>query len=88
MTTRERLHHLIDHLPEGSQDEAERRILALFQDEMRPEDVAWMESDLSDFADLEPYEWGPEGPPTVVNPVYYLPGVGLVVEERGDNPPT
>jgi len=85
MSTKERLHQLVEQLPENAEEEAERRILELL-DDMTPEDVAWLESDLSDLGDLEPYDWGPGGPPAG-NPVRYVPGIGLVVEELGDNPP-
>ncbi len=84
MTTKERLHQLIDQLHEEAAEEAERLLATLTASEaMDPETAAWVEADLSNFAELKPYEWGPAGPPPD-NPVRFIPGVGIVVEEAGD----
>lgn len=45
----------------------------------RQEDRAWMESDLSGLGDIEPYEFQ-EGELEQGYPVYYEPGVGLVID--------
>ena len=42
----------------------------------------WMEADLME--PLPPYNWGDVDPLTLGNPVSYVPGVGLVIEERED----
>ena len=46
--------------------------------QMDAETRAWMEADLA--PPLEPYEWGPEGPPKG-NPVRYVAGQGWMVYE-------
>ncbi|MCX6020193.1 MAG: hypothetical protein NTZ05_00385 [Chloroflexi bacterium] len=82
MTTRERLHQLIEELSDGSVAAAERMLEDLRADErgeMTSEDRAWMESDLSRLGEHEPYDWGEDGPPTTVHPIRYVPGRGLVV---------
>lgn len=43
-------------------------------------DSAWLESDLSDLGNFEPYDWGPQGPPGGL-PVRYIAGQGLMVED-------
>ncbi len=43
------------------------------------EDREWLDADLSRLGEIEPYEWGPEGPPAGL-PIRYEPGVGFVVE--------
>lgn len=48
------------------------------EQEMDAETRAWMEADLA--PPLEPYEWGPEGPPKG-NPVRYVAGQGWMVYE-------
>lgn len=86
MTTKEHLHQLVDQLPDSKTEAAGQLLEVLaagddFEEGMTAEDRAWLESDLSDEGALEPYDWGPAGPPRG-NPVRYVPGVGLVVDER------
>jgi len=50
---------------------------------LTPEDVAWLDTDLSRLGEIEPYEWGPGGPPKG-KPIRYEPGVGVVVADVGD----
>ncbi len=40
-------------------------------------DAQWLGEDLSGLADLEPFDWGSEGPPDG-DPVSFEPGVGFV----------
>ena len=44
------------------------------------EDLAWLNSDLSNLGAYEPYEWA-EGELEEGKPVRYIPGKGLVIEE-------
>lgn len=45
-------------------------------------DAQWVGQDLSGMADMEPFDWGPDGPPDG-DPVAFEPGVGFVtVGER------
>jgi hypothetical protein len=46
--------------------------------EMTQEDLDWVDSDLSDFAKLEAYDWGAEGLPKG-KPIAYMPGEGFKV---------
>lgn len=46
--------------------------------EMDEETRAWLDAELT--PPLEPYDWGPEGPPEG-QPVRYVPGEGLWVYE-------
>ena len=46
------------------------------------EDIAWLESDLSDLGEIEPYEWA-EGELEDETPVGYEPGRGLRVTKPG-----
>lgn len=88
MTTKERLHQLVDQLPESETEKAERFLEGLAGggdvEELDPETVAWLDAGLSDMAGIEPYDWGPDGPPPV-KPVRYLPGVGFVIEGLSDD---
>jgi hypothetical protein len=45
---------------------------------MTDADRAWLESDLSRLGEVEPYDWGPSGPP-VGKSLRYVPGSGVVV---------
>jgi len=45
------------------------------------QDRAWLEADLSRLGDFEPFQWGPGGPPQG-RPVRFVPGQGLVIEDR------
>jgi hypothetical protein len=49
--------------------------------ELSEEDAAWLESDISDLGDCEPYDWQP-GEIGEGLPVKYIPGVGVVVVEE------
>ena len=84
MTTKKRLHQLIDGLPETAVAEADRYLESLASQggtyELTAEDQAWMDSDLSRLGEYEPYDWGPEGPPAG-RPIRYQPGVGFVIED-------
>jgi hypothetical protein len=44
------------------------------------EDSAWLNADLPNLGAYEPYEWA-EGELEEGNPVKYIPGKGLVIEE-------
>lgn len=44
--------------------------------ELDTEAEAWMDGELA--PDLDPYDWGPDGPPRA-KPVLYEPGVGFVI---------
>jgi hypothetical protein len=46
--------------------------------EMTQEDLDWVDSDLSDLANLEVYDWGVEGLPKG-KPITYVPGEGFKV---------
>lgn len=86
MTTKERLHQLIDELPDTAAQEAERFLSVLAEglaEGITAEDRAWLEMDLSRRGEIEPYDWGSEGPPKV-KPVRYSAGGGFVVVARGD----
>jgi hypothetical protein len=48
------------------------------QREMTQEDLDWVDSDLSDFAKLEAYDWGAEGLPKG-KPITYTHGEGFKV---------
>jgi hypothetical protein len=48
---------------------------------MDQEDKDWLESDLSHFSEIEPYDWG-EGELEDGKPVKYVQGVGLVIEDQ------
>lgn len=82
MTTKERLHQLVDQLPETATVEAERFLesLAAGEEGLTAEDRAWLDSDLSHLGEYEPYDWGPEGPPAM-KPIRYVRGRGFVVED-------
>jgi len=43
------------------------------------EDRAWLDTDLSRLGEIEPYDWGPDGPPPG-RPLRYVPGRGLVTD--------
>ena len=84
MTTKERLHQLVDGLPDTAAQEAERYLRALAEgpaEGVPAEDRAWLEADPSRREEIDPYDWGPEGSPAV-KPVRYTVGVGFVVEGR------
>lgn len=83
MTTRDELHRLVDQLPDGELDRIARVLREVCADVedasgMTAEDRAWLESDLSNLAAYEPYDWGENGPPAG-KPVLYEPGRGPVV---------
>jgi hypothetical protein len=85
MTTKERLHQLVDDLPDTAAQEAERYLSALTEgaaEGVTAVDPAWLDADLSRREELEPYDWGSEGPPKV-KPVRYSASAGFVVEGRG-----
>lgn len=89
MTTKERLHQLVDQLPNSKFRDAERLLenlrLGDATEALTAEDIAWLDSDLSDLDTIEPYDWGDNGPPPM-NAVHYAPGVGIVVEDpSGDD---
>lgn len=68
MTTKERLHQLVDQLSEEDMHTAERLLEALratSSAEPSLEDKSWLQADLSDYDSLEPYDWGENGPPHV-----------------------
>jgi hypothetical protein len=48
------------------------------QQQMTQEDLDWVDSDLSDLAKLEAYNWGIEGLPNG-KPITYMPGEGFKV---------
>jgi hypothetical protein len=48
------------------------------QQEMTQEDLDWVDSNLSDFAKLEAYDWGAEGLPKG-KPITYMLGEGFKV---------
>lgn len=50
-------------------------------EEMSQEDRDWLESDLSHLSKFEPYEWE-EGELEEGQPVKYVPGVGLIIEDQ------
>lgn len=52
----------------------------LTEDDPNTEDLAWLNSDLSNLGAYEPYEWA-EGELEEGKPVRYVPGKGLVIEE-------
>ncbi len=84
MTTKERLHQLVDQLSEADMHTAERLLEALratSSTEPSLEDKSWLQADLSDYDSLEPYDWGENGPPHG-RPVRYIPNVGLVVDDQ------
>ena len=85
MTTKERLHQLVDRLPEGELERAATLLeeLAATEDAegLTAGDRAWLDADLSRISELEPYDRGPEGP-AAVKPIRYIKGVGFVVEGR------
>ena len=86
MTTKERLHQLVDELSDTAALEAERYLSSLAGRQaagVTAEDRVWLDADLSRREEIEPYDWGPEGPPEV-KPVRYTVGIGFVVEGRGD----
>lgn len=45
-------------------------------------DRTWLESDLSRLEELEPYDWGPGGPPKG-GPLRYRAGTGVVIVDEG-----
>jgi hypothetical protein len=53
---------------------------ALAENSPNAEDSAWLNADLSNLGAYEPYEWA-EGELEEGNPVKYIPGKGLVIEE-------
>ena len=44
-------------------------------------DVRWLGDDLSRLGTLEPFDWGPEGPPDA-EPIIFEPGIGFTTAER------
>lgn len=50
-------------------------------DSQEQEDAAWLESDISNLGDYEPYDWQP-GEIDEGLPVEYIPGVGVVIIEK------
>lgn len=90
MTTKERLHQLIDLLPDNEVPRIGLMLeeaCASVEDEhgMTAEDRAWLDADLSDLSSYGPFDWGEAGPPRG-KPVKYVPGVGLVIlEEEGNS---
>lgn len=79
MTSRERLHQIVDQLPEATVEEAER-LLESLKNPLESEDRAWLGSDLSGLGLNEPYDWRTAGPPEG-RPVRYVPRIGFVVED-------
>lgn len=82
-TPNDDLHRLADELPADLAGEvvdfaeflrARRGAVAAG---MTDEDRAWLDAELA--PPMDPYEWGPEGPP-LTKPVRYEPGVGFVIE--------
>jgi hypothetical protein len=51
---------------------------------MDQEDKDWLESDLSHFSEIDPYDWGDIDPETTGKPIRYEPGVGFVIEDSSD----
>jgi hypothetical protein len=51
---------------------------------MDQKDKDWLESDLSHFSEIEPYDWGDVDPASLGKPIYYEPGLGFVVEGGKD----
>jgi hypothetical protein len=47
---------------------------------MDREDKDWLESDLSHFSEIEPYDWGDADPQLIGKPIRYEQGVGFVIE--------
>jgi hypothetical protein len=47
---------------------------------MSQEDKSWLESDLSNLFELEPYDWGEVDPQTTGKPIRYEQGVGFIIE--------
>jgi hypothetical protein len=85
MATKRRLHQLVDDLPDTAAQEAERYLSALAEgstEGVTAEDRAWLTADLSRRDGIEPFDWGPDGPPKV-KPIRYGVGGGFVVEGRG-----
>jgi len=85
MVTKRQPHELVDRLADDSSlARAERCLQQLLEapgleaDE-EEEDRQWLESDLSGLAELEPYEWGPQGVP-LGRPIRMDPSLGLVIE--------
>ena len=85
MTTKKRLHQLVDQLAESQRDKAERFLKDLAREggitELDPETAAWLKADLSHLSDYEPYDWGADGPPVGLPPVRYVSGRGFVIED-------
>jgi hypothetical protein len=85
MTRKERLHQFVDELPDTAAQEAERYLRALAEgpaEGVTAADRAWLDADLSRREEIDPYDWGPAGPPKV-KPVRYSASGGFVVEGRG-----
>jgi hypothetical protein len=49
-------------------------------EKMSQEDKSWLESDLSNLFELEPYDWGEVDPQTTDKPIRYEQGVGFIIE--------
>lgn len=82
----DRLYRLLRNLPESELYAVERflDLMALVKGEpsnggMTDEDRTWMDADSAALDDLEPYDWGPNGPPKG-RPITYVPDTGLVVQ--------
>jgi hypothetical protein len=54
-------------------------------DALNQEDQDWLETDLSHFSAIEPYNWGNVDLTNLGKPVYYESGIGFVVEGRKES---
>ncbi len=94
-TLRERIFEKIERLPETTLVEVldfvefvewrkfknrETRVSESNQDVQLEEDIAWLDSDLSNLGSYEPYDWQP-GELEAGLPIKYIPGQGVVIVE-------
>ncbi len=94
---KERLRELIDKLPDTEGQTALRFLEYLVErgamelggqdrsaDGLGEEDRLWLESDLSNLGEVEPYDWKGESPNSG-KPVRHVPGVGAVIEGESED---
>jgi hypothetical protein len=83
MVTKRRLHELIDKLEdEPLRQRAERflrRLLEAPASSEAQDDASWLDADLGGLDELEPFDWGPSGPPSG-RPIRYSLTSGFVIE--------
>lgn len=90
MALRDDLRRILEELPDAELAEVidliEERKRRRGPDEMDEETRAWMDADLSRLGEVEPYDWGEDGPPKG-KPVIWDPEAGAFIVQGGKDEP-